>query len=134
MNGQKLRVIREFHNYSQEHIAAKLGISQNSYSRIENNQTRLTAERLKQLAAIFNLPPEELLSDNDPVIHFPFTHADAVAPDRADQCQQLLENACQHFKQVIISKDEKIAFLEHEINALRKERKRIIQVIERLTS
>ena len=134
MNGQKLRVIREFHNYSQEHIACKLGISQNSYSRIENNQTRLTAERLKQLAAIFNLPPEELLSDNDPVIHFPFTNADASAQGRADQCQQLLENTCQHFKQVIISKDEKIAFLEHEINALRKERKRIIQVIERLTS
>jgi transcriptional regulator with XRE-family HTH domain len=129
MNGQKLRVIREFRNYSQEHIAGKLGISQNSYSRIENNQTKLTAERLKQLAAILNVPPEELLSDRDPVINFSI-----VQQGQEAQSQQLLEDTCQQFRQVITSKDEKIAFLENEINALRKERKRIIQVIERLTT
>jgi len=129
MNGQKLRVIREFRNYSQEHIAGKLGISQNSYSRIENNQTKLTAERLKQLAAILNVPPEELLSDRDPVINFSI-----VQQGQEAQSQQLLEDTCQQFRQVITSKDEKIAFLENELNALRKERKRIIQVIERLTT
>ena len=128
MNGQKLRVIREFRNYSQEHIAGKLGISQNSYSRIENNQTKLTAERLKQLAAILNVPPEELLSDKDPVINFSI-----VQQGQGAQSLQLLEDTCQQFRQVISSKDEKIAFLENEINALRKERKRIIQVIDRLT-
>jgi len=128
MNGQKLRVIREFRNYSQEHIAGKLGISQNSYSRIENNQTKLTAERLKQLATILNVPPEELLSDEDPVINFSI-----VQQGQGAHSLKHLEDTCQQFRQVISSKDEKIAFLENEINALRKERKTIIQVIERLT-
>jgi len=50
MTGQKLRLLREYRNYSQEYIAEKLGITQNAYSRIENNQTRLTAERLEKLA------------------------------------------------------------------------------------
>src|SRR5262245_61044377 len=70
MTGQKLRLIREFRNYSQEYIASKLGITQNSYSRIENNLTKISAERLKQLAEILNIPLTELLSDTEPVIHF----------------------------------------------------------------
>src|SRR5262245_23306754 len=75
MNGQKLRVIREFRNYSQEHIAARLGISQNAYSRIQNNQTRITADRLLALATILDVPTEELLSEKDPVIQFSCTQA-----------------------------------------------------------
>lgn len=113
MNGQKLRVIREFRNYSQEHIAARLGISQNAYSRIENNQTKITAERLQLLAAILGVPTEELLSEKDPVIQF----SPAVTTGQEERW-----------------KDEKIAFLEKEILALREERKKIMQVIERLTS
>jgi len=113
MNGQKLRVIREFRNYSQEHIAARLGISQNAYSRIENNQTRITADRLLALATILQVPTEELLSEKDPVIHF----SAPIPGGKEDQW-----------------KDEKIAFLENELHALREERKKIMQVIERLTS
>src|ERR1700710_2652240 len=70
MTGQKLRLFREFRNYSQEYIAEKLGITQNTYSRIENNQTKMTAERLEKLAIILNIPPMELLSEKEPVIHF----------------------------------------------------------------
>src|ERR1700748_3626326 len=70
MTGQKLRLLREYRNYSQEYIAEKLGITQNAYSRIENNQTRLTADRLEKLSAILNISMMELLSEKEPVIHF----------------------------------------------------------------
>src|ERR1700760_503447 len=70
MTGQKLRLLREYRNYSQEYIAEKLGITQNAYSRIENNQTRLTTERLEKLAVILEICPLELLSEKEPVIHF----------------------------------------------------------------
>ena len=44
MYGEKIRMIREIRNLSQEYMADQLGIKQNSYSKIENNQTKLTTE------------------------------------------------------------------------------------------
>jgi transcriptional regulator with XRE-family HTH domain len=69
MNGNKLRVFREFRNYSQEYVAEKLGITQNAYSRIETNQTRVSADRLRQLSDILNVPIAEILSDNEPELN-----------------------------------------------------------------
>ncbi len=131
MTGQKLRVLREFRNYSQEYIAEKLGITQNAYSRIENNQTKMTAERLGRLAVILNIPPMELLSDKEPVLHF--SDPPSAAPGDA-HWKEMIENTRQLYGQVICSKDEKIAFLESEIHTLRRERDKIIHLIEKLTA
>jgi len=133
MTGQKLRLLREFRNYSQEYIAEKLGITQHAYSRIENNLTKLTAERLERLAAILNIPPLELLSDKEPVISFSEPGTSSAAPIKEDHWKEIIENNRQLYGQVICSKDEKIAFLENEIRALRKERDRIIHLVEKLT-
>lgn len=134
MTGQKLRVLREFRNYSQEYIAEKLGITQHAYSRIENNQTKLTAERLEKLAAILKIPPLELLSDKEPVIHFSEPGSTPAPAVREEHWKEMIENTRQLYGQVICSKDEKIAFLENEIHALRKERDRIFHLIEKLTA
>ena len=45
MYGDKIRMIRELRDFSQEYVAEKLGIRQNSYSKIENNQTKLNIQR-----------------------------------------------------------------------------------------
>lgn len=132
MTGQKLRLVREFRNYSQEYIASKLGITQNSYSRIENNQTKITAERLKQLAEVLNVPLTELLSDTEPVIHFsnlPY-NPNKKEEDPAKETGLLREL----YDQIICIKDEKIRFLELEIKLLREEKLRMIGVIEKLTA
>jgi transcriptional regulator with XRE-family HTH domain len=133
MTGQKLRLLREFRNYSQEYIAEKLGITQHAYSRIENNLTKLTAERLERLAAILNIPPLELLSDKEPVISFSDPVTVAAAFPKEEHWKEMIENTRQLYGQVICVKDEKIAFLETEIRALRKERDRIIHLVEKLT-
>jgi transcriptional regulator with XRE-family HTH domain len=134
MTGQKLRVLREFRNYSQEYIAAKLGITQNAYSRIENNQTKMTAERLGRLAVILNIPPMELLSDKEPILHFSDPSSAPPFPPREDHWKEMIENTRQLYGQVICSKDEKIAFLENEIHTLRRERDKIMHLIEKLTT
>src|SRR5882757_5752531 len=133
MTGQKLRLLREFRNYSQEYIAEKLGITQHAYSRIENNLTKLTAERLEKLAAILNIPPLELLSDKEPVITFSEPVTAPPPSVKEDTWKEIIENNRQLYGQVICGKDEKIAFLENEIRALRKERDRIIHLVEKLT-
>jgi transcriptional regulator with XRE-family HTH domain len=132
MTGQKLRLLREFRNYSQEYIAEKLGITQNAYSRIENNQTKITTDRLSRLAIILNIPPVELLSDKEPVIQFADSSSPPAEIIKEEHWKELMENNRQLYVQVICSKDEKIAYLETEIHNLRREKDQIIHLIEKL--
>ena len=50
--GLKIKKIREFNNLTQEHVAAKLGLSQSNYARIEKDEIKITDTRLKQIAEI----------------------------------------------------------------------------------
>lgn len=59
-----IRKIREFRNYTQEYLAAKLKISQNAYSRIELGYTRLTLERFFHIAIILEVDEVELLKSD----------------------------------------------------------------------
>ncbi|MCQ6960542.1 helix-turn-helix domain-containing protein [Mucilaginibacter aquariorum] len=49
-------------NYTQEYLAAKLNISQNAYSKIELGYTKITVERLFQIADILETEIVELLN------------------------------------------------------------------------
>lgn len=116
MTGNKLRLLREFRNYSQKYVAKKLGITQNTYSRVENNQTKITTERLQQIAEILNMPVSELVSSDDFVIHCGHSpsHHHHLSPG-----QEQLEH--------------KIASLEHEIKGLHNEKNRILDLLEKLS-
>lgn len=70
MPGTLIRRYREMRNYSQKYVAGQMGISQNAYSKIENNVTQLTVQHIKQLSAILEISPLELLKD-DFEIHKP---------------------------------------------------------------
>ncbi len=50
-----IRKVREYRDYTQEFMALKLGISQNAYSKIELAYTRITLERLIQIAVILEI-------------------------------------------------------------------------------
>jgi transcriptional regulator with XRE-family HTH domain len=63
MPGKVIRQYRELRNYSQEYVAKKMGISQNAYSKIENNITQLTVKHVKLLAGILEAPITDLLKD-----------------------------------------------------------------------
>ena len=54
----RLRKIRVSHDFSQEYMAMKLGITLSAYSKIERGKTELTISRLVQIAEIlqFELP------------------------------------------------------------------------------
>lgn len=58
--GTKIRKIRELKNLTQEHVAQKLGIAQNSYSRYENPETDIKPDFLKQIAEILEVTPEQI--------------------------------------------------------------------------
>jgi transcriptional regulator with XRE-family HTH domain len=56
-----IRNTREHLNYTQEYLAAKLSISQNAYSKIELGYTKITVERLFQIAAILKADIHDLI-------------------------------------------------------------------------
>ena len=58
--GTKIRKIRELKNFTQEYMAQKLGIAQNSYSRYENPDTDVKPDLLKQIAEILEVTPEQI--------------------------------------------------------------------------
>jgi transcriptional regulator with XRE-family HTH domain len=64
MPGTILRKYREMRNYSQEYVAGKMGISQNAYSKIENNITQLTVKHVKQISSILEVSMMDLLKDD----------------------------------------------------------------------
>ena len=60
-----IRNKREFRNYTQEYLAFKLNISQNAYSKIELGYTKITVERLFQIAEVLELDVVDLIKPAD---------------------------------------------------------------------
>jgi transcriptional regulator with XRE-family HTH domain len=58
-----IRKIREFRNYTQDYLAAKLGISQNAYSKIELGYSKLTLDRLFKISALLEVEAANLITD-----------------------------------------------------------------------
>ncbi|HKG06021.1 MAG TPA: helix-turn-helix transcriptional regulator [Pedobacter sp.] len=56
-----IRKIREFRNYTQDYLAAKIGISQNAYSKIELGYSKITLDRLFNIAAILDIKAVQLI-------------------------------------------------------------------------
>jgi len=57
-----IRKIREFRNYTQDYLAAKLLISQNAYSKIELGYSKITLDRLFQIAIILEVEVMQIIS------------------------------------------------------------------------
>ncbi|PWK78327.1 helix-turn-helix protein [Mucilaginibacter oryzae] len=57
-----IRQLRESKNYSQEYMAAKMKMSQNSYSKIELNYSKLTVDRLIQIARLLDTDAGTLIA------------------------------------------------------------------------
>lgn len=60
-----LKMLRELNNYTQEHVAEVLNISQNTYSLIEKGETKLTVDRLGKLAELYHVEITDLLRVSD---------------------------------------------------------------------
>jgi transcriptional regulator with XRE-family HTH domain len=60
-----IRKIREFRNYTQDYLAAKLHISQNAYSKIELGYSSITLSRLIHIAEILEVDLVYLINTDD---------------------------------------------------------------------
>jgi transcriptional regulator with XRE-family HTH domain len=58
--GHKIRVGRQIKGYSQEVMADLLGISPTAYAKMERGETKVTEEKLSQIAEVLGIDKEDL--------------------------------------------------------------------------
>ncbi|EAY29441.1 helix-turn-helix domain-containing protein [Microscilla marina] len=75
--GEKVRKLRELRDFSQEYMAEQLGMSQQNYSAIENNQDEdISLKRLKRIAQILEIQMNDLLSFDEKNIFNNYSQAE----------------------------------------------------------
>jgi transcriptional regulator with XRE-family HTH domain len=57
-----IRKLREYRDYTQDYLAAKLDISQNAYSKLELGYSRITLDRLFIISYVLEVQPADLIS------------------------------------------------------------------------
>jgi len=62
--GSKIRDLRVKKGFSQQNFAQELGISQPSYARLEQDDSRITITRLIAIATLLDINASKLLDDN----------------------------------------------------------------------
>ena len=115
MYGDKIRLIREMRGLSQENVATMLGIGQNTYSRIETNQTKLDAKTLEQLAGVFGVSPMDILSTQPAIINF---QSNKGTQQSIGYVEHFASGQKELYEKMLASKDEEIKRLNTIIEKL----------------
>lgn len=123
----KVRIMREVNQWSQEDMAEKMGMSVTGYAKIERGQSKIHYDKLVQLAKIFNISLSDLISvdEKKPTWYFRENNtqniqANYYATDEAillelEKTKLVLDNA----QDLIKIKDKLISQKENEIKALK---------------
>lgn len=114
MYGNKVRALRLLRGFSQEYMADKLEINQTSYSRIENNQQKLTAEMLEKLAGVLGVSVTDITS-NEPLI----IQNNASNYGAQGRIENFYADQKELFERIIASKDDEITNLKGVIDSLK---------------
>jgi transcriptional regulator with XRE-family HTH domain len=116
--GNKIRMIRDLRGYSQAFVAGKLNIDQTAYSRMENNKTKLDADRIELLAEVLGVSMVDILSLEPTIVNFGPNHTCTQDPGQIENCR-----ACQKdfFERIIKGKNEEIERLEKIVEKLMKQ-------------
>lgn len=68
---ERIRVLRENHSYTQQHIADILHIGQRTYCDYESGKTRIPIESLITLAKVYDVSLDYISGVSDEQRHFP---------------------------------------------------------------
>lgn len=58
---ENIKSIRELKNYSQQHMALRLNITQSGYSKIEKGGSGVSLEKLEEIASIFEMDLRDII-------------------------------------------------------------------------
>lgn len=75
----RIKALREDHDYTQQYVADCIGITQRKYSYLETGTQQLTAEILVPLANLYNVSVDYILFQTDTTKRYPASHHSTVA-------------------------------------------------------
>lgn len=111
--GEKVRKLRELRDFSQEYMAEQLGMSQQNYSLIENDEDEdISLKRLKKIAETLEISLNDLLNFEDKQIFNNY--------GKYSQVEHNHEVVNNHFTAERQLLERQITHLESEIEYLRK--------------
>ncbi len=119
--GTRIKKMRESRNWTQEFMASQLKISQNSYSRIESENVKLSTERLKEIADIFEVPAEFILSNEAPNF--------SVNNSTVEKYYAFINNLHEDQKEIL---QKSIQILEEQLKHYQQENKRLMSLVEKM--
>jgi transcriptional regulator with XRE-family HTH domain len=118
MANSTLKILREINNYTQEFIAGDiLGISQNTYSRLEANPQKLTAEQAQKLSKFYKVAVADLVSDTMPMLFF----KDAMKNNSGEN--EEAQTSHQHLS------EKEFLFLKEELDYFKKQNMELLRLL-----
>ena len=116
--GKRIRDLRLEKGRTQEYMAEQLGISQNAYSKIEIDKTRIKAEVLEKIADVLEVEKHRLLSEPSPLYKIKQTNNDQAVGIAIHQ--ENFEKERKTWQALEISLRETIAVQKELIEQIRK--------------
>lgn len=115
----KIRMMREFRQLSQEDMAEKMNMSPSGYAKIERGETRLQYDKLVQIAQIFNVSLSDLVDNDKGVIFFMNENGNNTSANYYNGDHSIMFEI-EKLKLQLIHKDELLEQKEKELETLRK--------------
>ncbi len=114
-----MRILRESKEYSQEYVANVLNINQKTYSSIESGKSKLTVERINQLADLYHVKPDYFLAEELPVINFNNTGPKSNSNSGYIHTYINEKNVDAFYERLLLEKDAQIKEKESQISILK---------------
>ncbi|HWY38049.1 MAG TPA: helix-turn-helix transcriptional regulator [Bacteroidia bacterium] len=115
MYGDKIRMIREMRGWSQENVAARLGIGQNTLSKIETNQAKLDSKMLVKVAEVLEVSPMDILSSQPAIINF---QSNKGTQQSFGYIENYVSSQKELYEKMLTNKDDEIARLNKIVEKL----------------
>lgn len=116
----KVKRLREINDLSQEDMAEKLNVSKNTYGRLERGEVKISLDRLRKIADIFNIDLSDILKQSEQGLTLLITSGDSSHNNYYSSNYKDLISENESLKLALSYKDEIIIQKDKEIALLRK--------------
>lgn len=113
-----IRILRESKGYSQEYVGSVLGIEQNTYSKLESGQIRLTLDRICKLAELYEISTDLLVSSELPIVNY---NSGKFSKGIVNTENCVSQNPKELYEKILSLKDQFIEEKEKQILLLKEE-------------
>ncbi|WP_041779194.1 MULTISPECIES: helix-turn-helix domain-containing protein [Belliella] len=126
-----IRILRESRDFSQEYVANVLDINQKTYSNLESGKTKLTLERIQQLAEFYHVKPDYFLSEDLPIINYN-TGEYSRSIISTNKYHEGKNDNSEFYERIIKEKDIQIGNLIKELESLKKDKEELFLIIKNM--